>query len=48
VPSSSRNLARSPWMESSIDASEIGDGDVMLMMNGLIGPPAALDRITPT
>jgi hypothetical protein len=48
VPSLSRNLARSLWMESSMDASEIGDEDVMLMINGLAEPSWALDKMAST
>jgi hypothetical protein len=46
MPLLSQNLTQSPWIESSIDASEIGDEDVMLMMNGLIEALAVLDRMT--
>jgi hypothetical protein len=36
-------------MESSIDASEIGDEDVMLMINGfLVEVSSALDKIAST
>lgn len=48
VPSLSRNLARSLWMESSMDASEIGDEDVTLMINGLVEFLSALDKIAST
>lgn len=48
VPSLSRNLVRSLWMESSMDASEIGNEDVMLMINGLVEDSSALDKMTST
>ena len=48
VPSLSRNLARSFWMTSSMDAREIGDEDVMLMINGLVEPSWALDKMAST
>jgi len=48
VPSLSRNLARSVWMASSMDAREIGDEDVMLMTNGLVEPSWALDKMAST
>ena len=48
VPSSSRSFVLSLWMESSIDASEIGDEDVMLMINGLVEVSSALDKIAST
>jgi len=48
VPSPSRNLARSRWTESSMDASEIGDEDVMLMINGFVELSWALDKIAST
>jgi hypothetical protein len=48
VPSPSRNLVRSLWIESSIDASEIGDEDVMLMINGLVEVSSALDKMAST
>ena len=48
VPSLSRNLARSVWTESSMDASEIGDEDVILMINGFVEPSWALDNIAST
>jgi hypothetical protein len=35
-------------MESSIDASEIGDEDVMLMINGLVEVSSALVKIAST
>jgi hypothetical protein len=35
-------------MESSMDAREIGDEDVMLMINGLVEPSWALDKIPST
>jgi hypothetical protein len=35
-------------MESSMDASEVGDEDVMLMINGLVEPSCALDKIAST
>jgi hypothetical protein len=35
-------------MESSIDASETGDEDVMLMINGLVEVSSALDKIAST
>ncbi len=45
APSLSRNLARSCWMASSIDARDMGDDDVMLMIKGLIDCSEALDRM---
>ncbi len=48
VPSSSRSFVLSLWMESSIDASEIGDEDVMLIINGLVEVSSALDKIAST
>jgi hypothetical protein len=48
VPSLSRSLARSLWTESSMDASEIGDEDVMLMINGFAEPSCAPDKIAST
>ena len=48
VPSPSRDLARSLWTESSMDASEIGDEDVMLMINGFVELSWALDKIAST
>jgi len=35
-------------MESSIDASVIGDEDVILMINGLIEVSSALDKMAST
>lgn len=48
VPSPSRNFVRSLWIESSMDASEIGDGDAMLMINGLIEVSSTLDKMAST
>lgn len=48
VPLVSRNLARSSWIASSIDARDMGDDDVMLMMNGLTDCSGELDRIAST
>jgi hypothetical protein len=35
-------------MESTIDASEIGDEDVMLIINGLVEISSALDKMAST
>ena len=48
VPSASWNLARSSWIASSIDARDMGDDDVMLMMKGLTDCSGARDRIVST
>jgi len=48
MPRPSRNFARSVWTESSMDASEIGDEDVMLKIKGLVEPSGALAKIAST
>jgi hypothetical protein len=48
VPLVSRNLTRSSWIASSMDARDMGDEDVMLMINGLTDSSGELDRIAST
>jgi len=48
VPSASRNFARSSWIAPSMDARDMGDDDVMLMINGLTDCSGAQDRIAST